>query len=105
MKLSRADQRPERQQVCYQHSSQSVTRACRTTARQHADALRTVKRWLRLPHLLRTSKTRMAWCDPSALPDSLMITGAGSMPRSMQTSCRHGRVELTGANAWISHTR
>ncbi len=28
----------------------------------------------------------MAWCEPSALPDSLMITGAGSMPRSMHTS-------------------
>ena len=30
----------------------------------------------------------MAWCDPSALPDSLMIMGAGSMPRSMHTSCQ-----------------
>ena len=45
---------------------------------------------LRTAHLLRTSKTRMAWCEPSALPDSLMITGAGSMPRSMHTSCRAG---------------
>ncbi len=41
-----------------------------------------------MAHLLRTSKTRMAWCEPSALPDSLMMTGAGSMPRSMHTSCR-----------------